>query len=325
MSSCSTATENIHNTPPPAYRSGSSSAATSDDEIGNFYPPSTSTYVPINTMPSRPASSEGVPAEEARSGVQWRYAEAGFSMLSLASQEAALPQPAANLIRQQYVAGVSCMLRGLPSELSADEELSLREALPDTLKLSLSTKGNTTITSSSAAAATHLSTTSSLNPQAPHHHRQQQQPLLHRLIATLTYSLFLLASFLLPYIQHLLREAYALDRKHKLSDRALAYGMTSADALGRQALVLAGNVCAMHDGRVGEAFKEAGVYVVRSFSGGVYDGLGEGMAKLGLRAGWSPSAAMGMGGAAGDGFGVQYGHNGHGHGKAPWVLQWQQR
>jgi hypothetical protein len=199
------------------------------------------------------------------------------------------------------------MLRGLPTELSPEEELSLREALPSSLKLSLAkTSNNTSLSSSSNTTSSSLTASSRPSPV-------QRQPLLHRLIASLTCSLFLLISFLLPYIQYLLREAYAFDRRHKLSDRALAYSMTSADALGRQALSVATNVCAMHDGRVGEAFKEAGVYVVQSFSGGVYDGLGEGMQALGLRGGWSSSSPAG-------------GQQGYaGHGKAPWVLQWQQR
>jgi hypothetical protein len=198
------------------------------------------------------------------------------------------------------------MLRGLPAELSPEEELSLREALPSSLKFSHSNTANGTLSSSNNPSS---SLTSQSRPSP-----SRRQPLLHRLIATLTCSLFLLISFLLPHIQHLLREAYAFDRRHKLSDRALAYSMTSADALGRQALSVATNVCAMHDGRVGEAFKEAGVYVVQSFSGGVYDGLGEGMQALGLRGGWSSPSSMGA--AGGHGFG---------HGKAPWVLQWQQR
>ena len=61
--------------------------------------------------------------------------------------------------------------------------------------------------------------------------------------------------------------------------------MLIADAMGKRTLTLAAGVCAMNDGKVGDCMREAGVYLVQGVSGGVYDGLGDGMRALGLRGG----------------------------------------
>jgi len=46
---------------------------------------------------------------------------------------------------------------------------------------------------------------------------------------------------------------------------------------------MAAQVCSMNDGKVGEQLKDVSIYLVQGLSGGVYDGIGEGMQVLGLR------------------------------------------
>ena len=96
------------------------------------------------------------------------------------------------------------------------------------------------------------------------------------------YALLLLYS-ILPYVQLLLQHAYQYDRKHKISRRLFAKSALTVDLLGRQTLLLAATLCAMNDGKIGEAVKDVGTWWVQGVSGGVYDGVGEGMHVLGLR------------------------------------------
>jgi len=110
-----------------------------------------------------------------------------------------------------------------------------------------------------------------------------QRSVLQSIVAHVTLSVFLTISFLLPYIQLMLRQAYRYDRKHKISGRLIAQSIVAADSLNRQTCGLVNDVCALDEGRVGVAVKEMGVWWLQGVSGGVYEGLGEGMQVLGLR------------------------------------------
>ena len=157
--------------------------------------------------------------------------------------------------------------------MSAEEEESIREALPGAI-------GDLRSRDKNALVRTQSGSLRRTGPTA-----RVRQSILHQWVAATTLYIFLVVSFVLPYLQLLLRQAYQLDRKHKISDRVLAQSMLIADSMGKRTLTLAASVCAMNDGKVGDSMREAGVYLVQGFSGGVYDGLGEGMQALGLRGG----------------------------------------
>lgn len=257
-------------TPPPSYQSNVDDSDQTDGQPSTFRSGHSSS---ASSRPSSSGSTTPTYLEEVRSGVNWRYAEPGFALLSLASQEASTLCRSPNFVRRQYIDGVACVLRGLPSDLTTEEELCLREALPqsmsppdlahDHVMLRPGSGGDSQRTPTSAA---HQST-------------------LHRCVAAATLYTFLAISFLTPYIQLLLRQAYQFDRRHKISDRVLAQSVIAADAMGRQTIMIAQQVCSLNEGRMGEAMKGVGVYCVQGFSGGVYDGLGEGMKSIGLRNG----------------------------------------
>lgn len=257
-------------TPPPSYQSNVDDSEQTDGQPSAFRSGHSSS---ASSRPSSSGSTTPAYLEEVRSGVNWRYAEPGFSLLSLSSQEASTICRSPHLVRRQYIDGVACVLRGLPLDLTTEEELCLREALPtslippdaadDQVMLRPGSGGDLQTTPTSAA---HQST-------------------LHRCVAAATLYIFLAISFLTPYIQLLLRQAYQFDRRHKISDRVLAQSVIAADAMGRQTIMIAQHVCSLNEGMVGEAMKGMGVYCVQGFSGGVYDGLGEGMQAIGLRNG----------------------------------------
>lgn len=256
-------------TPPPSYQSKIYDSEQADGQDSAFRSGRSSS---ASSRPSSSGSTTPAYLEEVRSGVNWRYAEPGLALLSLSSQEASVICRSPHLVRRQYIDGAACVLRGLPSNLTTEEEFCLREALPQSMSspypederavLRLRPRGNDSQRTPTSAA--HQST-------------------LHRCVAAVTLYIFLAISFLTPYIQLLIRQAYHFDRRHKISDRVLAQSVIAADAVGRQTIMIAQHVCRLNEGKVGEAMKGVGVYCVQGFSGGVYDGLGEGMQALGLR------------------------------------------
>lgn len=253
--------------PPPSYRTSArtSICESDDDEPAVFR----------SLPPSRPSSSgSATPAyrEETESGVRWKYAMQGHALLSLSTQEASSHTQNPRFSRKLYIDSVEYLLNGLPSDMTAHEELSLRTALPDSLLLLPSSSSDNQL------AVPSVEHNAEPTPAAP------EPSVLHHAVASITLYAFLLISFVLPYVQLFLQEAYRYDRKHKISDRLFAQGVMAADTVGKQTLVLANNVCAMNDGRVGEAVKEVGMWWVQGVSGGVYEGVGEGMQVLGLRA-----------------------------------------
>lgn len=59
--------------------------------------------------------------------------------------------------------------------------------------------------------------------------------------------------------------------------------MDTADNLGQKTLAATQAVCSWNDGKVGEVLEEIGTWWIQGISGGLYEGVGEGMEVLGLR------------------------------------------
>ncbi|KAI7562164.1 hypothetical protein KC317_g8592, partial [Hortaea werneckii] len=180
--------------------------------------------------------------------------------------------PDAAFSRKLYIDSVQYLLSGLPSDLSIEEDLGLRAAIPTHLKESSDT-AETSVVVQAAAEDNALR----LDRSSTRHST------LHQAVASITVHIFLAVAFMLPYIQLLLQQAYRYDREHKISDRVLAQGALTADMIAKQLLLLANNVYEMHDGKVGMAVRDVGLWWVHGVSGGVYEGVGEGMQALGIR------------------------------------------
>ncbi|KXT15698.1 hypothetical protein AC579_119 [Pseudocercospora musae] len=251
--------------PPPSYRTDESETSEGHLDFSSLHP---------DMSLSRPSSSgSSTPArqEEDASGLRWRFASAGLQILRLAEAEAAISRQNMNLVRSQYINGTACILKGLPAELTPAETLILREAIADFL-----TPEQTRDRQMLLRADPVL--------RSPRSTALRQRSVLHRAVAFATLHIFLVASFILPYIQMLVRQAYRFDRRHKISDRVFAHSVMAADKMGRGTMMIAGQICAMDDGRVGELMKIAGLYVVQGFGGGIYDGIGESLSAFGIRA-----------------------------------------
>ncbi|KAF2718270.1 hypothetical protein K431DRAFT_212839, partial [Polychaeton citri CBS 116435] len=213
-------------------------------------------------------------AEETdRYGVQWKFANQGYSLLSLAAQEANSLTSSAAFGRRLYIDALSYLLRGLPIELTREETSTLRAALPESLTPMVASRDNQLVLHNGG------SNESSEKPVAP---QQPTEPsYLHRFTAQVIVYTFLALNFLIPYVQLLVRFLYAYDRKHHISDRLVQQGLIAADSVGKQTFTLARTVGAMNDGVVAERMREAGVWWVRGVAGGVYEGFGEGLEVLG--------------------------------------------
>lgn len=279
-------------TPPPSYQSNDSDAgsrpgSSSASESGSISsrPASSSGHLPT-ARPHLPKDSR--PRNETLSGVGWKYARPGISFLELAASEACSVSKEedgghysarTNFVRRQYIDGVVCVLRGLPGDLSLEEESCLRDALP-----------SSQIYNNKDAAAREGRGQLTFRPELKGREdklsagqRRQPQSTLHQCVATTTLYIFLAIAFLTPYIQLLLQRAYRLDRKYHVSERALAQGVIAVDAMGKQAVVIARGVCGWNEGKIGEIVKEVGGYCLQGVGGGVTEGVGDGMRAVGLR------------------------------------------
>jgi hypothetical protein len=189
----------------------------------------------------------------------------GFNLLSLAAQEASIisrdPRLGnAGFARQLYIHAIIYLLRALPIDLTVEEQLSVRSALPQgVVPLQLED-------------STHASTS-----QTAH-----QPSILHRTLASTIVQLFILFQFILPHLKCIMSSAYQYDRAHKISERVLSGSISTVDTIGRRGLLITEAVLNIGDGKVGQMMAHAASWFVEGVAGGIQEGLGEGMVIIGV-------------------------------------------
>lgn len=189
-------------------------------------------------------------------------------MLSTAVSEAhSIPQSlkSSSLSRQLYVHSLAYLLQALPTDLTVPEKACLCTAIP----LSL-------VPSNPEAEQQALI----VAPTSQHGHRPSPS-FLHRLLASTIIHLFLLFQLLLPYLRLFLRYAYRYERTHHVTERVLVGGIEAADALGD----VVNGVLWKGNGRVGNILAGAVGWWVDGICGGVQEGVGVGMARIGDKSG----------------------------------------
>ena len=190
-----------------------------------------------------------------------------MNLLSLAVAESSTTSPESRFgnrgfARQLYIHSLTYILRGLPSDMTADEQLSIRSALPAEI-----------------AEPTHLQSVLEKS-KIP---ADSEPSLLHRTLAFSIIQLFILLQFLLPYVKFLLNAAYRYEREHKISQKIISQGIETIDVAGKRGVEAAGMVFGMGDGRVGQLLTDAASWVVEGVTGGIHEGVGEGMVIIGAR------------------------------------------
>lgn len=269
--------------PPPSYRTRPSSSASdneteedSDSDLHDLFTsapssrPSTSgSATPAPLLPAfTRQDQQQLPQDEQHPTISTKSAQHGLALLNLSMRHS----PASNdpLNRRLYIDGISYILRGLPSDLTEEEALVLREAAPQTLhppKTQLVHQPNT---------ASHTTA------QQPRSQAQQAPTLLHRTTSHLTYALILLTTLLLPHLQTLLTTLHNLNVQHRLAARFTAQTSLLFRALIAQLLALMVLVWDANDGALRHACRDFGVWVIRDVCGGVDEGVGRAVGRLGL-------------------------------------------
>jgi hypothetical protein len=255
-------------TPPPSYHTSARTSMAEFDEAALMPLPDT----PTSARRSRPESSGSTTPtleakQEAANGVKWKYASQGYALLGRCTDEVTSFSENTDFSRKLYVDGVGYLVRGLPDNLTQEEQLGLRAAIPQALlpEPQLQLPGQPAEADGEEQQ----------RPQAP-----PQPSILHRSVAMVTFYALLAFAFVMPYVQMFMQQAYRYERKHRISDRVLAQGLVTADAMGKQTVNLARGVSAVNDSQVGDAMRNIGIYWVQGLSGGVAEGLGEGMELL---------------------------------------------
>ncbi|KAF1977374.1 hypothetical protein BU23DRAFT_453095 [Bimuria novae-zelandiae CBS 107.79] len=258
--------------PPPDYTSRPTSVAYSQHSSRGSSFDSAEDEEPFQeALSDTPASSSSTPPpfsiSETRTGIKWKYANQGTPNLATQayaeSQSPRLDDTSVVLTRQMYIHSLTYLLRGLPPSLSPEETLSLQVALPPELILT--------------APCSHKLSFKNPDGAAP----PSDPSLLHRLVAITVFETFVLLQFLLPYIKLFLGHAYRFERKHNVAQRLVNSGIMGADAVRRTGLQLTHTICQMNDGKVGVALSELSLWLVWGVTGGLQQGIQDGVNMMG--------------------------------------------
>jgi hypothetical protein len=195
--------------------------------------------------------------------------KSGLNLLSLAAEESSIisrdPRFGnAGFARQLYLHAVVYLIHGLPADLTTEEQLSIRSSLPSGVVESLRLEANPAYASTPSTPVT-----------------TSQTSLLHRTLASIIVQLFVLFQFVLPHLKSLLSSAYRYERTHKISERALGGSIATMDALGKRGLLVSEAVLGMSDGRVGRMVADVTSWLIDGITGGIHEGLGQGMVIIG--------------------------------------------
>lgn len=260
-------------TPPPGYTSRPSSGSASPNRRSIIVGEADLDFSDdASERPGSSMSSNPPPfaAYETKTGISWKHAGQGINLMTLAHRESSIPNYGHDetppvLTRQLYLHGMTYLLRGLPSDLTPEELLSLQAATPQSL-----------INSQADPAGYSLVPRSTQN-QLQHEGSPQDASILHRITATMVLQTFIFIQFLLPYIKIFLAHAYQFEREHQITRRLVNGSITTVDDIGRRSLRLSQTICQMNDGKVGQAINEMTIWWVRGVTGGVQQGFEEGL------------------------------------------------
>ncbi|KAL1652389.1 hypothetical protein SLS61_004991 [Didymella pomorum] len=262
-------------TPPPGYseRPGSGSATPNRRSLvvgdADLEFADDASERPGSAMSSNPPPFS---AYETKTGINWKYAGQGVNLMTLARQESSIPSYGIDdtspvLTRQLYLHGMTYLLRGLPSDLTPEELLSLQAAAPQAL------------VTAQADPASHALVPRSGQSQVARGMSPQDPSILHRITATLVLQTFIFIQFLVPYIKIFLAHAYQFEREHQITRRFVNGSITTVDDIGRRSLRLSQTICQMNDGKVGQAINEMTIWWVRGVTGGMQQGFEEGLSR----------------------------------------------
>ncbi|KAL3421202.1 hypothetical protein PVAG01_07647 [Phlyctema vagabunda] len=223
-------------------------------------------------LPKQRRKAQPAEISETKSGVNWKYASQGLNFVTIAMDESSTISQDPNMgnasfSRQLYIHALTYLLRGLPLDMSREEQVSIQSALPSSIVATIQTGVNVGREPAGISA-----------PNLP-----EEPSLLHRTLAMAIIQFFLFLQFVLPYLKYLLISAYQYDRTHRITERMFSQSIETVDTLGKSGLTLTAAIYKMGDGKVGQAITDTASWLVEGVTGGIHDGVGEGLVLMGAR------------------------------------------
>ncbi|KAH8797810.1 hypothetical protein F5884DRAFT_146534 [Xylogone sp. PMI_703] len=187
-------------------------------------------------------------------GICWRIANQGISLLSLAVEESSMISDDgqfgnASFARQLYLHSLTYLLRALPADVTTEDQLSIRSVLPEVI-------------ASPLPIQLHPLRSSQVNPRSDS--RASNTPSFpHRTVTFTILNLFTIMYLLFPYLKYMLGNAYAYERKHKISECVISHGLDMADAWREKRVTITEAISGIADGKVGRIIGEARAWICR--------------------------------------------------------------
>lgn len=240
------------------------------------------TTAQINQSANAQAGASISRLEETNTGIRWTWATQGMELLQLCmmrkgdavnrdskTTEIAPSSP----VRALYIHAVTYLLRALPSDMTCEEQATLRIALPANFD-----EGDRDQASS----------------QASHSHERRKQAgdsrtasILHRIARRVTFNTFLLLSILLPLVVGIFNILKALAARYHLKERmfdlssaVLALMIAQARHTGQRSVQLYERADIKDEGKTTFGLERAFWVGAISLSGGVRQGLSEALASV---------------------------------------------
>jgi hypothetical protein len=157
-------------------------------------------------------------------------------------------------------------LRGLPVELSNEEKISIWSALPDDIVEIASLEATKRQFAKDERSSTNIVI--------------EEPSVIHRLLADIILQVFILLRFLMPHMRYLVVALYGFERQYRICERVFASSLNTMDGVIR----VSHSVGKMSDGKVGQIMSDFMVWWVRGITGGIQEGVGEGLAVIGIDA-----------------------------------------
>jgi hypothetical protein len=178
-----------------------------------------STLIPFAEDGSRRSSIRHGPLQnvpiDTKSGVKWKFAYEGSSLLNRAVQEASSPEQCPGLTRKMYVDGLLYLIEALPDDLSDDELLRIRRALPACNDEDLSERPLRELSQSTHGLNRSKST------------EKSSRSITYAASTGMTFYMMFLINLLLPYVHLLLSQLYRYERRYRISDRLVNNGISA--------------------------------------------------------------------------------------------------
>ncbi|KAI9847589.1 MAG: hypothetical protein M1837_002163 [Sclerophora amabilis] len=216
----------------------------------------------VSTLSSSQSTVDLCHVSGQETGIDWVNARRGLQLLGVAVDQASAASSGGRAeidsatVRKTYVLGTSSLLRGLPTDLSSEDRVTVKSCLPSCV----------------VASGPSFEDSNSAPPQPS---------LLHRTVALVIIQTCLLVRFIFPYLRTLFWALCEYERRHRVSEKFLAASVDWLDKMGKTGQKLGDFISSIGDGKAAQMLRELIAWCLLGLIGGIYEGLGEGVVIMG--------------------------------------------